>query len=336
MSRLPAQFVKRGMWVNLEDGPVFGRVITTDTRTANLIIAILAVATAIGTAHLWNLTVFGYHQFRVSFSITDGLYRQQQAILRTLPTPSSLVADWAKLWWVWRNKTDRVFWRSLPQIMIGAVFAAATVTVGVYTSFVVSNSDVQVLVDSPSCGPITLDTFDMLWPPGDSAWAHSIQESGRSYADNCYQDFNSSILPDICESFIKPNIPLKEERVECPFSGSICAKIDQPALSIDSGLVDLHDGFGMNLQPENRLKYRQKATCAIIDVSDRYSITKDTNAIPWTGRALQPEEEILVVHLNESPVTGNATFMASLLIGNLTRTPVVAYVITFRNLMRMH
>jgi hypothetical protein len=141
------------MWVDLDEGPVFGRVITTDTRTANLIVAILAVVTAVGTAHLWNLTLFGFHQFRVSFTITDGLYRQQQAILRTLPTPSSLVADWAKLWWVWRNKTDRVLWRSLPQILIGAVFAAATVTAGIYTSVVVSNSDVQVLVDQSLSTP---------------------------------------------------------------------------------------------------------------------------------------------------------------------------------------
>jgi hypothetical protein len=324
------------MWVNLEEGPVLGRVITTDTRTANLIVALMAVVTAVGTAHLWNLTVFSYHQFRVSFSTTDGLYRQQQAVLRTLPTPSSLVADWAKLWWVWRKRTDRVFWRSLPQILIGTVFAAATITVGIYTSFVVSNSNVQVLVESPFCGPITLDTFDMLWPPGDSAWAHSIQESGRSYADICYQDFNSSILPDICMSFIKPNIPLVEERVKCPFNGNICAKMDRPAVTIDSGLVDLHDAFGMNLPPGDRLKYRQKETCAILDISDRYSITKDQNSLPWVGRVLQPEEEILVVHLDESPVTGNATFMASLLISNLTRTPSIAFAIPFHSILRTY
>ena len=58
MAQLPAKYVERGMWVNEEEGPVFGRVITANSRTGTLVVAILAVITAFGTTHLWNLITF--------------------------------------------------------------------------------------------------------------------------------------------------------------------------------------------------------------------------------------------------------------------------------------
>lgn len=75
-----------------------GRNITTDSRTGTLVVAILAVITTCGTTNLWNLVTFCFHQYRVNSSHTDGLFRQQQALLRTLPTPSALTSDWVKLW----------------------------------------------------------------------------------------------------------------------------------------------------------------------------------------------------------------------------------------------
>jgi len=52
-----------------------------------------------GAAHLWHLITFVYHQFRANGRPSDGLFRQQQALLRTLPTPSSLMVDSINLWW---------------------------------------------------------------------------------------------------------------------------------------------------------------------------------------------------------------------------------------------
>ncbi|KAF2677350.1 hypothetical protein K458DRAFT_396047 [Lentithecium fluviatile CBS 122367] len=138
MSRLQPDFIKRGFWINLEDGLLMGRIITTDTRTGNLVIAVLAVLTAFDISHLWNLLTFLHHQLRVN----------------------SNTSDWLKLWWTWRNHTDGGFRRSWLQVSTGTVFTLATVAVGMFASYVVCSSSAQVLVNSPYCGPLDRNWFD--------------------------------------------------------------------------------------------------------------------------------------------------------------------------------
>ena len=87
MSRILPKYVKRGMWVDQEHGPVMGRIITTDSQTGNIVVALLAVTTAFGMTHLWNLVVFAYHQIRTR-NVANGHVRQQQALLRTLDRKS--------------------------------------------------------------------------------------------------------------------------------------------------------------------------------------------------------------------------------------------------------
>ena len=85
MSELDPQFVKRGYWLNHAQGPVMGKTITTDSRSGVIIIAILAIFTSMGLNHLWHLLTFGYHQLRANGDARDGLFRQQQSLLRYYP-----------------------------------------------------------------------------------------------------------------------------------------------------------------------------------------------------------------------------------------------------------
>jgi len=48
MSEIESRFVKRGLWTNLDQGPVMGRVITIDTKTGTIITAMLAVLATLG------------------------------------------------------------------------------------------------------------------------------------------------------------------------------------------------------------------------------------------------------------------------------------------------
>ena len=107
MSELENEYVKKGLWINWSQGAVMGHTLTIDSALANVVVAILAICTSIGTAQLFNLIIFLYHQLRANGEPSDGLYWQQQALLRTLPTPTALVADYLKLWWSWRTKTKR-------------------------------------------------------------------------------------------------------------------------------------------------------------------------------------------------------------------------------------
>ena len=61
MSGIDSLFVKRGYWVNLSAGSVMGQTITTDARTGAFVVALLAVVTNLGMAHLWHILTFIYH-----------------------------------------------------------------------------------------------------------------------------------------------------------------------------------------------------------------------------------------------------------------------------------
>jgi hypothetical protein len=48
MSQVDSQYVKRGIWTNLDEGPIMGRTITTDSSTGFLLVALLAVLSTLG------------------------------------------------------------------------------------------------------------------------------------------------------------------------------------------------------------------------------------------------------------------------------------------------
>jgi len=56
MAELGDRFVKRGLWTNVEQGPVLGRTITTDTRSGTLIVALLAVLSTLGRINFLTLS----------------------------------------------------------------------------------------------------------------------------------------------------------------------------------------------------------------------------------------------------------------------------------------
>ncbi|KAF2277918.1 uncharacterized protein EI97DRAFT_415680 [Westerdykella ornata] len=280
MSELESRFVKRGYWVNLAQGPVMGQTITTDARTGAIVVAILAIVTALGMTHLWHLLTFFYHQVRANGRPRDGLFRHQQAVLRTLPSPSSLMADSVKLWYAWRGISDHAFARSLLQLSAALIFALASLAVSIFSSSVVTSTNLEVLVNSPHCGRITYDKSE-----GSAPWDSyrpTVYAAAESYAPDCYQ--NGS-LPSKCNIFTRPNIAFSTETVPCPFNDSMCAS---PAIALDSGLIDMNDAFGLNLHEADRMKYRRRSTCTVLPLEGYTRTTNESTATmedgtPWPG-----------------------------------------------------
>jgi len=84
----------------------------------------------------------------------DALFRQQQAMLRTLPTPSSVVAEAVELWWAWRKSADRPFLGSALLMLIAILFTAMTVAASIFSSLIVNTGTIDVLVDSTRCAAV--------------------------------------------------------------------------------------------------------------------------------------------------------------------------------------
>ncbi|PSN62993.1 hypothetical protein BS50DRAFT_591218 [Corynespora cassiicola Philippines] len=246
------RFIKHGQWTDLDRGPVMGKTITTSTSTGNLVIAILAVLSTLGTAHLWHLVTFAIHQVRANGRPSDALFRQQQAMLRTLPTPSSVMADTIKLWWAWRHKAKRPFLRSLVLLLLALSFTATTIAASVFSSLIVSTKDLIVLVDSPKCGSVDTSRFFTAF------YADRVEAVASPYAEECYRD---GTLPETCKAFVRPNIPFTITEAPCPFDPIICKN---GSVSLDSGLLDVGPTFGLNIKPSEGVKFRKKTTCAVL------------------------------------------------------------------------
>lgn len=317
MSELNAEFVKRGYWINLSHGKIMGQTLTTDTNTGAIVIALLAVSTALAVSHLWNIVTFIYHQARADGRPADGLFRQQQALLRTMPTPSAMMVDSLKLLITWKNtpSSKASLWQSSLQITVALVFTVASVASSIFSSYVVDSSNIEVIVRSPYCG---------LYGDGDSrsytseSYSIKVLAASTLYADECYQSGN--IIPTRCNIFIQPRVPMTVEQVACPFDGSMCTS---PALAIDSGLLDFNNAFGLNLENEDRMKFRKRTTCSILSQENRSTLTNASD-MPETmiGRAPLPGEEMLNYHYGtraEDSPWANFTWGVSLAKNNISR-----------------
>ena len=270
MSEVDARFVKRGVWLDQARGPVMGRTLTTDIRTGTMLIAVLAVLASIAINHLWHLCLFAYHQYRANGRPADGLFWQQQTLLRASQPPSSFLADWVKIWWLWRGKAKHGLRRSLPHSLVAVVFTVATVAVGIFSSYAVDTADLPVLVNGPSCAPIDVDlaianmvSQSLAFISGLANYrASTVRSRSEPLAAECYR--NTTSLPGRCRAFIQPQIPLTYVPTGCPFDSSVCIDLKYPGVYVDSGLVSGDGFFGWNMAPKDQVKFRRKVACGVL------------------------------------------------------------------------
>lgn len=290
-----------------------GQTITTTTRTGNLLVALMAVLTTLGTNHLWALVVFGYHQTRVNTSPRDGLLVQQQALIRTLPGPFAMLTDWLKLWWVWRKRVNRALTRSVFLIVLAIIFAALTIAVGVFSSYLADGTNITVLVQSPFCGPVDYLGDDIKGSRANfNIWTHEYMKKtadlASAYTRDCYT--NRTATPERCRIFTNPTLPFQQQRGACPFEPSMCKNISEPGLTVDTGMLDLDNHFGLNLAAKDKVKFRRKTTCAVLELDGHHKVinASDTPEFelnsgrkPWVG------EREMRIYLGETEAV-NYTF----------------------------
>lgn len=319
MSELDARYVKRGYWVNTEQGSVLGQTITTDSRTGSFIIALLAVLTSLGMTHLWYLLTFAYYQLRANGNPKDGHFRQQQALLRTLPTPSALFADSVKLWVIWRKATEYASIRTAKFTSTALMYMAVSLAAGIFSSYVATSSNVEVLVNSPHCGSLNWSASS--W----QSYLASVATVTESYAAQCYRSNETRSdepLPSLCNIFTRPNIAFSTHTDQCPFNSTMCAS---PAVVLDSDFVDVGMAFGINLSSKEKMRYRKRSTCAMLPLEGHTKIVNGSFIQPGSiSRDSLPGEEYIIYNYGsrsgrDTQDRGkNYTFSQSLLRANFS------------------
>lgn len=187
------------------------------------------------------------------------------------------LADSIKLLLAWRERSDYRS-RSIDERIAASTalaFAAVSLVISVFSSSLVTSSNIEILVSSPHCGLLSWDGA------GWNSYVAVAIPVAESYGPECNR--NGS-LPSQCNVFTRPRISFTiEVGVPCPFEDQMCAS---PAVALDSGLVDLNDALGMNPDHVSRVRYRKKTTCAILPHEDYTRIahsSDDPQELPRAG-----------------------------------------------------
>jgi hypothetical protein len=103
---------------------------------------------------------------------------------------------------------------------------------------------------------------------------------------------------------------------------------------MDSGLVDLNDGFGLNLPDGERISYRRRTTCAVLSLPGHTSVV-EANDLPTEllDRSSFPGEQFVIISYGSSDNFAgrwkNVTVLYSLLGANFQRSYILKYVTSY-------
>lgn len=318
MSELDTRFVYHGIWTDLSRGSTMGNTITTDTRTGNILVALMTVLCSLAAGHLWHLVTFAVHQYRANGRPSDALSRQQQVILRTFPTPSAVLTESAKLYFSWSpTKTHNAGRRLAPLALFAALFTGAGTVAGIFSSYIVDSSNLLIRVQSDLCGPFDFTLENASAGMGNN-YTQAVYDLAAPTVQDCYGDTVSA--SPRCRVYLKPRIAFNVSRGGCLWDPSLCLDMENPTVIMDSGLMDMNSVFGLNLARKDQVLFRKKTSCAILPLENHTSTVAAADFAPWPREPL-PGEQVLIINYGNfsgNYTWNNATFAMSETINNIT------------------
>lgn len=155
--------IYHGPWINWEHGLIRGATLTVSEESGGLLTAFIATFVTIVGGSLWKIICYALHQMRSNDKPQDGLYHQQQVILRTSPTP--LGASWAFFQQTisWAGKARRSILRTLPWAIFGIVYMVAIALMAVFSANISKSPGPLRLLSSPDCGLWQTDKTSPYW-----------------------------------------------------------------------------------------------------------------------------------------------------------------------------
>jgi hypothetical protein len=140
---------------------------------------------------------------------------------------------------------------------------------------------------------------------------------------------NGTLLA-MCNTFVRPNIPLKVEDTPCSFiNKTMCATEGAGAVSVDSGLLDVSSIFELNVPSKDRVQLQRQTACTILPIDGYWEVINLTDAPAYLqpNRDLFGNEQVVVVYhgpdLGFVQFVGMMTFEYGLLTSNVSTGPSV-------------
>ncbi|KAF2684201.1 hypothetical protein K458DRAFT_282201, partial [Lentithecium fluviatile CBS 122367] len=96
--------VFNGFWVNWEHGRIEGATLTLPIYQGLILVSFLTLFVQFSGACFWRILCFIIHQFRSTPTAQDGLFHQQQTILRNSVTAPNALWNLGRITVAWRDK----------------------------------------------------------------------------------------------------------------------------------------------------------------------------------------------------------------------------------------
>lgn len=279
--------VHLGFWTNWSYGVIRGATITLTRQHGGFLVAFLAIYVGMVGKSFWRLGCFSLHLY---FSNTteqeDGLYHQRQAILRNSDTAQD--GAW-RLWTsmlAWRKRARRSIFRLLPLILAATLLSTAFGVASVFSSNVTTDTANEVLLKGDKCGILRImksNDTKARYASFKPFYAH-LANKDLNYGLYCYTNSSSGRDTDGCNTYLKPELPLKADtKAPCPFNETMC-KSKNENLVLDTGRIHSLKHLGINSAPEYQFEFRLRHECAPI-VTDGFIQTVNGTDVGTVARA---------------------------------------------------
>ena len=282
-----------GFWTNFNRGTVLGSTLTLTSRDGVLFIAFLALFVRLAGSRLWNIFRYIAHQLRSKSGPQDGLYHQQQALLRNQSSNTDILWGLTQLGWAWKSKARGGIFRQLPLALLALIHIITLTLAGLFSSRVATASTSETLLASDSdCGFLKFPT-KYNWSAFDAETLnhysavqlerkHGYQESS-TYVKACYGKPESSSSLS-CSNYVRNAItPSIQYNTTCPFTDNFCTYGHSSSITLDSGMVDSLSHLGLNTAPNNRLGYRTQLICAPLNTENYHTAWAPSTTTVFPG-----------------------------------------------------
>lgn len=147
-----SSYIYHGPWINWSHGLIAGATITLGEREGGLLTAFIATFVTIVGAELWKTVCYASHQLRSTNLPRDGLYHQQQVILRNTGGAAGTAWLFLQQAWCWSGRVRRSLLRTLPWALFSLAYIAAVGVTAVFSSQISKSAGSTRLLMSDDCG----------------------------------------------------------------------------------------------------------------------------------------------------------------------------------------
>jgi hypothetical protein len=307
-------YVYQGLWTNWSKGKTYGATLTLSPTNAIILVSGLAIFVQFAGSQVWKLFQFAIHQFRATAEPRDGLYHQQQVILRNNTTDLNALWQLLRVAIAWRHqKATKSFRRSLALITWALVHFILFAAAGTFVSISLDVGD-EVLSRSPFCGTFN-ETYYASLGSRELGMPNHLDVEYYAHSQTRYQQSQEYVqfcgeLSALCNVLPKKQLRWQAKSQDsCPFDPSICLETSK-TVSYDTGYLSSHSDFGLNAPEADRVLYRKTTSCTIL--RDSHFIT-DWKDIPASAESPgSPAKRVVDAYYGPNIVADrNATYSYS-------------------------